>query len=43
MSEAGCAQSAEVVQMEKELQDLFEKWRGTKGSLIILYIKTYIL
>jgi NADH-quinone oxidoreductase subunit E len=34
MSEAGCAQSAEVVQMEKELQDLFEKWRGTKGSLI---------
>jgi NADH-quinone oxidoreductase subunit E len=34
MSEAGCAQPAEVVQMEKELQDLFEKWRGTKGSLI---------
>lgn len=34
MSEAGCAQPAEDIRMEKELQDLFGKWRGTKGSLI---------
>ena len=34
MPEAGCAQPAEDVQMEKELQDLFAKWRGIKGSLI---------
>jgi NADH-quinone oxidoreductase subunit E len=34
MPEAGCAQPAEDVQKEKELQDLFAKWSGVKGSLI---------
>ena len=34
MSEVGCAQPAEDIRMEKELQDLFGKWQGTKGSLI---------
>lgn len=34
MPEAGCAQPAEDIQKEKELLDLFAKWRGTKGSLI---------
>ncbi|MDD2555602.1 MAG: NADH-quinone oxidoreductase subunit NuoE [Syntrophaceticus sp.] len=34
MSEVGCAQPAEDIRMEKELQDLFGKWQGMKGSLI---------
>jgi NADH-quinone oxidoreductase subunit E len=34
MPEAGCAQPAEDAQNEQELQDLFAKWRGVKGSLI---------
>ncbi len=34
MPEAGCAQSAEDIQKEKELGDLFAQWRGVKGALI---------
>ncbi|AFV12043.1 NADH-quinone oxidoreductase subunit E [Thermacetogenium phaeum DSM 12270] len=34
MSEACCAEPAGDAQKEKELQQLFEKWRGVKGALI---------
>jgi len=32
--ECGCTQPAEDVQKERELETLFESWRGVKGSLI---------
>ncbi|MDH7577893.1 MAG: NADH-quinone oxidoreductase subunit NuoE [Bacillota bacterium] len=34
MCECGCTQPAGDAQKEKELKDLFEKWRGVKGALI---------